>query len=218
MRLAQALLPILLAAPAGPPSASLIVRASPVVSPCTASAAAAFEKSTGRAVLVETAPIGPAASGDGADVVVAVEEELTRVIEGGAASPEMDLDVARIPWVLVGAGDVSRLAASGTRVRVLGGAVGREARRSLQTLPPERVVSVREAAELRGLGPGEAALVPLSLAGPGPVQPTGLAPLLVRAVGIRATPRGAAARAFLDFLAAGPGNEAFRTCGREEPR
>jgi hypothetical protein len=190
---------------------ALVVKASPAVSPCAAAAAAAFQQATGRAVEVRTAAIGPVGSAAGADVVVAIEEELTRVIEGGESAPELDVDVASIPWVLTGAGagagtaDLRGLARSGAYVRVLGGAIGRHARQSLESLPAERVQTVRTPDGLRKLSPGELAT-------------TDVPALLVRAVGVRGTPRAGAARAFLDFLAAGPGNAAFRSCGRVSDR
>jgi len=201
---------------------ALVVKASPAASPCAAAAALAFRQATGRAVEVQAAAIGPVGSAAGADVVVAIEEELTRVIEGGESAPDLDVDVASIPWVLTGAGagtaDLRGLARSGAYVRVLGGAIGRHARQSLESLPAERVETVRTPDGLRKLSPGELALVPLSLAGPGPVATTDVPALLVRAVGVRGTPRAGAARAFLDFLAAGPGNAAFRSCGRVSDR
>ena len=197
---------------------ALVVKASPAVSPCAAAAAAAFRQATGRAVEVRTAAIGPLGSASGADVVVAIEEELTRVIEGGESTPDLEVDVATIPWVLTGAAtgtaDVRGLARSGTHVRVLGGAIGRHARQSLEALPPDRVQSVRTPEGLRNLSPGEVALVPLSLAAPGPVAATDVPALVAQAVAVRASPNPTAARAFLDFLATGPGNAAFRACGR----
>lgn len=198
---------------------ALVVKASPSTSPCTAAAAEAFRQATGGAVLVQTAAIGPAGSAAGADVVVAIEEELTRVIEGGESAPDLELDVATIPWVLTGAGagtaDLGSLARSSARVRVLGGAIGRHARQSLESLPPDRVETARTPDGLRDLAPGELALVPLSLAGPGPVASTDVKALLAQAVGVRGSPRAAGARAFLEFLTTGPGNAAFRTCGRD---
>jgi len=201
---------------------ALVVKASPATSPCAAAAAAAFQEATGRGVEVRTAAIGPVGSAAGADVVVAIEEELTRVIEGGESAPDLEVDVASIPWVLSGGGpgaaDLRGLARSGAHVRVLGGAIGRHARQSLESLPAERVQSVRTPEGLRKLSPGELALVPLSLADSGPVAATEIPALLARAVGVRGTSRAAAARAFLDFLAAGPGNAAFRECGRVKDR
>jgi hypothetical protein len=197
---------------------ALVVKASPATSPCAAAAAEAFRKATGTAVLVQAAAIGPAGSAAGADVVVAIEEELTRVIEGGESAPDLEFDVATIPWVLTGgspgAADLQGLARSGARVRVLGGAIGRHARQSLEALPPDRVQTARTPAGLRNLAPGELALVPLSLAGPGPVVATDVPALVAQAVGVRGSPRVGAARAFLDFLTAGPGNAVFRSCGR----
>jgi hypothetical protein len=198
---------------------ALVVKASPATSPCAASAAEAFRRATGGPVEVQTVAIGPVGSAAGADVVIAIEEELTRVIEGGESEPDLEFDVAAIPWVLTGAGtgapDLRSLARSGARVRVLGGAIGRHARQSLETLPPDRVETARTPDGLRDLAPGEVALVPLSLAGPGPVTATEVPALLAKAVGVRGSPRAGTARAFLDFLAAGPGNAAFRACGRD---
>ena len=197
---------------------ALVVKASPATSPCAAAAAEAFRQATGGPVEVQTAAIGRVGSASGADVVVAIEEELTRVIEGGESVPDLEFEVATIPWVLTGAGagapDLRGLARSGERVRVLGGAIGRHARQSLETLPPDRVETARTADGLRNLAPGELALVPLSLAAPGPVTATDVPALVAKAVGVRGSPRAGAARAFLDFIAAGPGNAAFRSCGR----
>jgi len=197
---------------------ALVVKASPAASPCAAAAALAFRQATGRAVEVQAAAIGPVGSAAGADVVVAIEEELTRVIEGGESVPDLDVDVASIPWVLTGAGagteDMRGLARSGAHVRVLGGAIGRHARQSLESLPAERVQTVRTPEGLRKLSPGEVALVPLSLAAPGPVAATDVPALVAQAVGVRGSPRAGAARVFLDVLATGPGNAAFRACGR----
>jgi hypothetical protein len=201
---------------------ALVVKASPTTSPCAAAAAEAFRLATGSAVEVQSAPIGPVGSAAGADVVVAIEEELTRVIEGGESAPDLEVDVATIPWVLAGAGtgtaDLRGLARSGARVRVLGGAIGRHARQSLEALPPDRVQTARTPDGLRNLAPGELTLVPLSLAGPGPVAATDVPALLAQAVGVRGSPRAGAARVFVEFLATGPGNAAFRSCGRVSGR
>jgi hypothetical protein len=99
-------------------------------------------------------------------------------------------------------------------VRTLGGVVARETwrRLSLQGFSPARVERVREA-PVR-LEAGEAAVVPLSLAGPGPVTTLDVPPLRVRALGV--SPPEEASRAFLEFLGTGPGNAAFRACGRAE--
>ena len=170
---------------------------------------------------MQTAQIGAVSSAQGADVVVAVEEELTRVIEGGASDPGLDVDVATIPWVLQGAGtggDLRSLAASGKSVRVPGGVIARHARQSLETLPPSRVRSESSPEALQHLTSDEIALVPLSLASRGPVTATSIQPLSARALGVRGTPRPDAARAFVEFLAGGPGNAAFRACGRADAR
>jgi hypothetical protein len=111
--------------------------------------------------------------------------------------------------------EIRGLARTTARVRVLRGTVAREALRnlSLQGMAPahaERVDGTRGPVRLE---PGETAIVPLSLAGPGPVSPLSVPPLTARALAVRSTAQLAAARAFLDFLK-GPGNEAFSACGR----
>jgi hypothetical protein len=212
-----------LGAPAAPPAGGpLVVKASPVARPCVLAAAAAIG-STATRVTVEAAEIGPVDSARGADVVVAAQEELTRVIEGGASMPEAEAEVGSIPWVLVAppgspSPDLSGLARADALVRVPRGAIARHARESLEGLPPGRVRSVRADAADVAPRPGELALVPLSLAGRGAVTATGVPPVLVLAVGVRASTRPDAARAFVEFLASGPGNAAFRACGREASR
>lgn len=205
--------------------APLRVKASPAVAPCVAAAALEYERSTGRKLVLETAAIGSSTSADGADVVVGADQELNRVIESGATHPDLDVDVARIPWVVAGAPgtdapDVRSLGRSATRVRTLGGTVAREAWRILaqQGLAPERTERLSGARGPLRLQPGEIAIVPLSLAGPGPVSSLSVPPITARALGVRASARKDAARAFLDFLASGPGNQAFRACGRTESR
>jgi len=217
------LLLALLAAPlvAAPPA--LRVKASPAVAPCVVAASLEYERATGRRLAVETAAIGSPSSADGADVVVAADEELNRVIESGVSHPELDVEVARIPWVLAGAPgtaapELRALGRSAATVRSLDGVVARETWRRLriQGFAPARVERVREM-PLR-LQAGEAAVVPLSLAGAGPVTTLDVPPLSVHALGVRASPRQDAARAFLDFLAGEKGNAAFRACGRGEAR
>jgi hypothetical protein len=215
------LAPLLAAAAAAPRADALSVRASAAVAPCVSAAAVLFERTSGRPVAVQTAKIGAAASAQGADVVVAVAEELTRVIESGSTEPDLDVDVASIPWVLTGAtrgGDLHSLATGEATVRVPAGVIARHARRSLESLPPSRVRTESSPAAFRSLKKDEVALVPLSLAGSGPVTATDVPPLYVQALGVRGTPRPDAARAFLQFLAAGPGNAAFRACGRTDAR
>lgn len=214
---------ILLAVGAPARGAELRVKASPAVSPCVLATKPLYERAFGRRLVVETALLGPAASATGADVAVGAEEELTRVIESGASRPDLDVDVARIPWVLVGpardaAPDLNALDRSTVRVRILGGTVGREARRSLQHLPPERLASFTSGAGPVQLAGDEVAVVPLSLAGNGQVSALSLPPLAVRAVGVRASADVEGTRRFLEFLSQGPGNAAFRACGREGGR
>jgi hypothetical protein len=215
----------LVTAASAPPRHELHTKASPVVAPCVAVAAIAYERAIGGKVLVETALLFDPASTDGADVVVAADAELNRIIEGGATDPELDVDVAKIPWVLVsasGAETVSReaLGRAGTTVWVMGGVVGREVSRSLTRLgiALDRVERLRDPVRSFRLGPGDTAVVPLSLAGTGPVSSIDIPPLVARALGVRASPHKAAARAFVEFLSTEQGGAAFRACGRTDAR
>jgi hypothetical protein len=210
----------LLAAPLVAAPSALRVKASPAVAPCVAAAAAEYERAAGRRVAVETAAVGSHDSADGADVVVAADQELNRVIESGASHPDLDVEVARIPWVLAGppgaaaAPELRSLSRSGSVVRSLDGVVARETwrRLHLQGFTPARLERVRET-PIR-LQAGEAAVVPLSLAGAGRVTTLDVPALSVHALGVRASPRKDEARAFLGFLTSEPGNAAFRACGR----
>jgi hypothetical protein len=213
----------LLAAPLLASPAALRVKASPAVAPCVAAAAAEYQRGSGRRVDVETTAISSQDSADGADVVVAADSELNRVIESGVSDPDLEVDVATIPWVLAGAPgaatpDLRALARPGAVVRTLDGAVARETwrRLHLQGFHPARVE--RLGGTPVRLQAGEAAVVPSSLAGAGPTTALDVPPLRVRALAVRASARKDAGRAFLDFLTAGPGNVAFRACGRTGAR
>ena len=221
MRAGALLLATLLATPAAP--ATLRVKASPVASPCVAAAGALFQRSTGRAIVVETGSVEAVGSADGSDVVVGANEELTRVLESGATDLEVDRELARIPWVIVGpsGGDVRSLARSGAPLRMLGGVVAREARRSLagQGVTAQRLVSLDATRRPLAPAPGESLILPLSLAGrTAAVSTIAAPPLAIRAAAVRGTPRPGEARDFVLFLASGPGNDAFRACGREATR
>ena len=228
-RLVAALLVLaaLVAAPAGAP---LRVKASPAVAPCVAAAALEYGKTSGRMAAVETAAIGSPESVAGADVVVAADSELNRVIESGMTRSDQEVDVAEIPWVLAGptGAEAPSLQSPGRGpqlVDVLGGVVARETwrRLALQGISPARSERGgrdvgREPREPIRLERGEAAVVPLSLAGPAAVTRLDVPPLRARALGVTASPRPQDARSFLDFLVGERGNAAFRACGRTEGR
>ncbi len=218
-----------LAAAAAPAGAPLRIKASPAVEPCAAAAASEYQRATGRAAAVETAAIFSPDSVAGADVVVAADSELNRVIESGMTHPDQELDVASIPWVLAGpiggeAPSLQSVAHPSRLVDVLGGTVARETwrRLALQGVAPARSErgdrSGREPREPIRLQPGEAVVVPLSLAGSMPVTRLDVPPLRARALGVRASARPDAVRAFLDFLAGERGGAAFRACGRSGAR
>jgi hypothetical protein len=218
-----ALLLAFLAPPLVASPATLRVKASPAVSPCVVAASLEYERATGSKVAVETAAVGSPGSADGADVVVAADQELHRLVESGVSHPELDVEVARIPWVLAGppgtaAPELRALGRSAAVVRSLDGVVARETWRRLrfQGFAPARVERVRETPPR--LRPGEAAVVPQCLAGPGPVTTLDVPPLSVHALVVAASARKDTARAFVDFLAGERGNTAFRACGRKEAR
>jgi hypothetical protein len=202
----------------------LLVKASPAVAPCVTAAALEYRRVTGREVRVEAAVLVLRADASDADVVVAADEELVRILETGAHLPDQDVDVAEVPWVLAAppgarVPDVRALSGSGL-VRTLGGVAGREAWRVLgrQGVAPAHVDRMREPAGPVVLQAGETAIVPLSLAGPGPVSRLDVPPLVVRALGLRRSPRPEDTRAFLAYLTGAPGNAAFRACGRDTAR
>jgi hypothetical protein len=213
---------LILLAAASARGGELHAKASPAASPCVLAVKPLYEATLARKLVLETARLEGAESAIGADVVVGAEGELTRIIEGGASHPELEVDLATIPWVLVtanpqGPSDLQALAASPMVVRVLGGSVGLAARRALQHLPAERVRTFTDPAGSVELAEGEAAVIPLSLAGRGRLSRLDIPSLLVRAVGVRASTNLEAARQFLEFLTRGLGNAAFRRCGRETP-
>jgi len=220
-RLISVIALLALGAPQAP--APLRVKASPAVAPCVAAAARAYERASGRRLAVETRDLEMPESATGADLVVAADQELQRILESGTSDPRLELDVARIPWVWAGAPgagalDPQSLAAQRGAVQLMGGIVARELRYTLEKRGrmPARVERLRDVRAPLQLAGGETAIVPLSLAGPGPVASLDVPPLWVRAVGVRASTRSSEVRAFLDFLAGEPGNAAFRACGRAD--
>jgi hypothetical protein len=193
------------------------VKASPVAQPCVRAAASAY----GSLVVVRTGEVGPVQSAVDADVVVAAEEELTRVIEGGGSLPDVEADLGAIPWVLVApAGSPSptgirALSRTSGLVRVPRGVIARHARASLEGMEPGRVRGVPADAAALAPRTGELALVPLSLAGRGSIAATEVPPVKVVAVVSRSSARPDAARAFVEYLSGGKGHAAFLACGRE---
>ncbi len=218
-------LALLAGAASAPAPGALRVKASPAVAPCVVAAGLEYERTTGRRLSVETAAIGEHTSAAGADVVVAADQELNRVIESGATHPDLDVDVARIPWVLAAAPgtaapEIGALSRSATPVRVLGGTVSREALRnlSLQGKAPGNATRFDGARGAVRLSPGEAAIVPLSLAGPRPRHaPLDVPPLTARALGVRASSRTTEARR-VPGLPGGRGQRGLRACGRSDAR
>jgi len=203
----------LLVAAAGAEGAKpLRVKADPATAPCLAAARDAYERASGRSFTIETGNLERARSAQGFDVLVGIEGELTRVLESGAA--DLDLGIARIPWVLVGAGgEVGALDRPKGRVFVLGGSVGLAARRSLQHLPAEQVTALPPGAGPVRPGPGELAVVPLSLAAGVPAAALDIPPLEVRGLAVSGSRDLEGARRLVQFLSSPAGAAAFAACG-----
>ena len=201
-------LPAALAAADAP--SPLRVRATTVVAPCVQSAVRAFPAPAG-GVTVEVAPArtpGPA------DVIVASAVELTRALEGGAAEPNTDFDVARVPWVVqVRAGgpairSAQDLAGSGVEVAVPDSPAAYEAFRWARSTTGGRARS----AAARELREAPVVLVPLSLAGPGERIGVDVPALRARAALAVDPAHRSAAEAFLAFLRSEAGQSAFAAC------
>ncbi|HUG53075.1 MAG TPA: hypothetical protein VMR21_05720, partial [Vicinamibacteria bacterium] len=204
-----------LALGAAPASAAqgdvLEVRGNAAFAPCLAPALEAFTRSS-RIAAVFT--VGEPDPPQGADVVVGDDAEMTRLLEGGAAPLATAFDLGEVPWVwVVPPGSPAGALSLGARdaVAVLGGKAGTEARVALGRIAagPRRVDVTEDAAVLRS---SPSALVPHPLAGEGERRLAAVRPLVAPAAMIRATPRPAAARALLSFLASDEGRRALRGC------
>ena len=218
----------LLATAAGSAQAPLRVKASPAVAPCVTAAAAAYERATGRRLVVETAALFDAASTDGADVVVAADQELNRIIEGGATHPDLDLDVAQIPWVLAGAPGTAAAGSSAQAPRAgpraCGSWAGRSGARRRAAWParasaPHRVARLARAAHAaaaRRRRGRRRAPEPRGLA-PGADASTSRRSPRARSASARARAPTRSARSSTS-CAGEKGNAAFRACGRTEAR
>jgi len=203
---------LLLAVAGGEAAMPLRVKASPVVAPCLTAAREAYQRAFHQTFTIETGGLERARSAEGFDAVVGIEGELTRVLESGAA--ELDLGIARIPWVLVGAGgEVAALDRPRGRVLVLGGRVGLPARRRLQHLPAEQVTSLPQETSAVRPGPDELAVVPLSLVIGAASTPLDLPPLEVRGLSVAGSGNREGAHRLVQFLASPDGAAAFAACG-----
>jgi ABC-type molybdate transport system substrate-binding protein len=193
------------------PAAVLKVRATEAVAPCVAAAARSYELASGERVVVET---GRATDETRADVLASSAVEMTRALESGRAVAGSEEDVARIPWVLsvqegnpLGVSGLADLERPGVEVTVFAGPAAYEARRAL------RGRAVRETSDAKALRAAPVALVPLSLAGPGPRLPVEVPAIEARAAVATSAGRPEAALAFVRFLASERGQDAFASCG-----
>jgi hypothetical protein len=210
--LSCAVLGLLLAVAGSQAAPPLRVKVNPVAAPCLVAARQAYERASGRSFTIEAGDLEHAHSADGFDAVVGIEGELTRLLESGAV--ELDLGIARIPWVLVGGGgDVSALDRPRGRVLVLGGQVGLAARRRLQHLPAEQVTSLPPRSAAVRPGPDALAVVPLSLAIGAASTQLDIPPLEVRGLTVARSGDPEGARRLVEFLASPEGAAAFADCG-----
>src|SRR5215468_1517611 len=186
------------------------VRASAAALPCATAAGQAFERSTGRRVVVE-------AGAAGGDVLVAAAVEMTRAVESGAAVDGSDVSLARIPWVVSlpggnpqGIRTLQDLDRNGVEIAVPAGPAAYEARRALAGLRAARVREESDAARLRQAA---VALVPLSLAGAAEVLKVDVPPLVIEAALAKDAAHPEAGRELLRFLTSEEGQKAFAACG-----
>ncbi len=198
---------------ARPPEA-LRVSVTPALSPCASRLVDAFTASGYPAVLLE---VIDAPGITEADVLIADDSELTRLLEGGLVDERTAVDLGEVPWVmLTPTGDPAppTLSSFGASTRapiaILGGMAGRAARAALG-LAPGRLLVSREPAHLRE---AEHALLPRTLAGRGrQVLAEGVAPLTAVAARVAGSPRDAEAEALLRFLRGGEARRIFEAAG-----
>ncbi len=182
---------------------TLHVRASVAIAPCVAPVVDAYNRTAARRAVLDVGlpfPVGDA------DVVIGDDAEMTRVLEGGAASLATAIELGAMPWVHVTPEGLAAASASGP-VAVLGGPAGRDARALLSRSRASMKVTT-DGGELRA---SAVALVPLSLAGAGQRRIADVPPIQATAAEIVASGQRPAARAFLAFLGTG---EARSTLGR----
>jgi hypothetical protein len=194
----------------------LRIRVTPALSACGGALRDAFGEVSHAPVALD---VDEASGVAGADLLIADSAELTRILEGGLADERTAVVLGDVAWVTVSPPEqpapsslAAFIAAAPSRVAILGGAAGREARATIG-LPPTRLAVSRDAAELRS---ARHALLPRSLAGPGrQVVVDGLSPLTVVAAPVIGSPHPAEVRSFLQFLGGRAARRAFEACGGE---
>ena len=210
MRRLPAVFLLVVASVGADPAPALRVRATEAMAPCAAAATRVFTGGGGSRLTVETGDLADAS----ADVLVGSAVEVTRALESGRALIDSDVEIARVPWVLV-LGEAApvveslkAIAVAGLEVEVPAGPASYEARRALSAASAGRVRE-SDASALRKAG---IALVPLSLAGPGRRIAVDVPALVAQAaVGSRAASPDTA-RAFVAFLGGEEGRRAFAEC------
>jgi hypothetical protein len=184
---------------------ALHVRSSAAFAPCLDPVVKAFTRDSGMAAALDVGAPDPVAD---ADIVVGDDSEMTRLLEGGAASLATAVDLGEVPWVHVAPEGLSSAAAEGP-VAVLGGPAGREARTMLSMARK----AMRVSSDPQEMRRASVALVPFSLAGPGARRPAAdLTPLRATAAEIGAARNRAAARRFLAFLRSLEARSAIDRC------
>jgi hypothetical protein len=195
------------------PAASLRVRATEALHPCAVAAARAFAATGGGAVTVEVGALDDAT----ADVLLGSSFEMTRALEAGLGRDDSDVALAEIPWVLVLAerapvvASLEEAARAGLEIGVWSGPDASDARRALSA----RTIRASEGRDASTLRKAEAALLPLSLAGPGRRIRVDIPALVAQAaLGARSS-APESARKLLAYLGGEAGQRAFSDCGVE---
>jgi hypothetical protein len=210
-----ALTSVAVSAVAGPAGAAEVrLRANAAFAPCLAPAVEAFNRAGATRAVIDVGDPDPT---QGADLVVGDDLEMTRLLEGGTADMAGARDLGTLPWVMVApAGGTARaLAAAPEPVAVMAGRAGRHAREALGGLG---AVQLRVTADASEMSRARYALLPRSLAGQGTHTRADVRPLVATAAVITASPRAAAARGLLAYLAGPGGSRAIGSCLDALPR
>jgi hypothetical protein len=201
---------LLLAVPAGA-AEPLRLRATPALAPCARALADAFVAAGNQGPALEIAEVREAA---GADLLLADDSELTRILEGGSGDERATVDLGEVPWVMVSPlsepapGSVRAFGAARDGVAVLGGIAGRSARAALGAVAP------RVSQDVATLRLARRALLPRSLAGTGRITPMPeITPLTAMAVPVVGSPHPAQLDALLRFLRGEAARRSFESCG-----
>jgi hypothetical protein len=138
----------------------LKLRATGSLAPCVQGVASAFAQQHGPV----SVSVGPLADRVDEQVLIGADVEITRLIESGLAMEGSDVDIARVPWVLLGpeadSVGLEELLRSGVELSVFEDPASHEVLRALGDRPRGRITLTTDLEALRG---ARHAIVPLSL-------------------------------------------------------